>query len=608
MQYVRFLLIPFFLFFGITFLLEANAGLESGISAGLPTQGASPDFEALEKELEEASKVIDEYVASLPPEEQMEFKKAVEKLTEEIENMSPEEFEEFFGEVFGEELPFEEKETKEEVEKEIKEEEVITEPEIKEERGKQSQAILLIDAIITYTNSFLVTIASSPDLPGKIEFWGKEGTIKEWPSTLVWKDFKEQLENFSQQLHKIKDQDSTTKKYKYLDDLIKDESLYNNLTQLKTKISHYIPKIEIPEFGLEKLTTESKQAVQKAVNTYTESLYTLKIPQELTKLFEKFEPIAKKLKTEEEETEKKAAAQAKQTKAMPERALVAGREMETGYSYGYPGSPSAYRSTYPTYPSSAYTSPYGSTTRFSTKVEPIDRKKMGKPGKTPIRSSGPGKPGGEKLEEIEKKEAPVKLEKKDPDAERLLGKIEANLKEIDRMIETNEKFKSLEKQLASGDAVDQSLAIIEIPAVRRRVNEVTSDIKALGRKVQLLGSTPKKYYKEELQSLVDKNKKPLKEIMDVINTIEEKINTDAAFAKNVSDEKKYVYLGDEQAIERLQKRAPAEAKTIKDEIPHPTSLYEFRDVIEDLLKTTKDFGGEKKKSPASVYPGVSVRI
>ncbi|MGB8367304.1 MAG: hypothetical protein WCD44_03005, partial [Candidatus Babeliales bacterium] len=296
MKYTKFLFIFFFLIVGIPTLLKTSADANNmDLGTALGQQGNTQALEDLEKELEKASQKVDTYVASLPPEEQVEFHKAVEKLTEEIENMSPEEFAQFFEESlefpqffeesFGEELPLEEEEkpeTKEE--KEIKEEEFLApEPEVKEERGEQSKAISLIDTIITHTNSFGVKTTSSPDLPGKIEFWGKQNTIKEWPATLTWKNFRQQLENFSQQLHKLKDQDPQTKKYKYLDDFIENESLYNNLAQLKTKISLYEPKIEIPEFGLEKLSNESKQAVQKTVNAYTEALYALKILEELTK-------------------------------------------------------------------------------------------------------------------------------------------------------------------------------------------------------------------------------------------------------------------------------------------------------------------------------------
>ncbi len=566
MRYIRFLLIPLFLLFG---------------TQAWP-QEEMQDLATLEKELEETSKAIDEYVSTLSPEEQEEFNKAVEEVTEMIENMSEEEFTQFLGEAFGEELPLEEPVEKEVEVEEEKEEIPIPEPVVKEEKGKQSQAISLIDAIITHTNSFVVKIASSPDLPGKIEYWGKQGTIKEWPSTLEWKDFKLQLESFSQKLYKMKDIDPQTKKYKYIDDFIKDEALYNNLSQLKRQVTNYEPNIEIPEFGLEKLSTESKQATQKVANAYTEALYILKIPQALEKLFEEYEPVAKKVRAEEEAAEKKAAALAKK-KPTPERALVAGREAE-GADFGYPRTPAYRPPAYPTYTPSAYAPTY----KPSKREEPTDFKKSGKPTKPRSGKSEKPAPTEEKFEGVSQV-----LEKKDHESEKMLWKIEADLKKIAGMIEKNEKFKNIQDHLTSDEPVDHGLAVIDIPPIKRLIRDVISDIKALKRKVQLLGPVSKKYYKEELQSLVDKYKEPLKEIADSVNAIQKKIETDAAFTKSVSDEKKYAYLGDEQAISRIQKRAPGE-KTIKDDIPHPTSLYELKDEIENLIKTAKDFAVEKK--------------
>ena len=558
MKYIRFLLIPLFLLAGIKGLAQEE----------------TQDLTALEREIAKEAQKIDDIVATFSPEEQTEFNKALEEVTEMIENMSEEEFTQFLGETFGEEFPLEEPEEEVIEEKDIKEEEIPTpEPVVKEEKGKQSQAILLIDVIITHTNSFVVKIASSPELPGKIEYWGKQGTIKEWPSTLQWKDFKQQLESFSQKLYKMKDRDLQTKKYKYIDNFIKDEALYNNLAQLKRQVTTYEPTIEIPEFGLEKLSAESKQATQKVANAYTEALYILKIPQALEKLFEEYEPVAKKVQAEEEAAEKKALAQAKK-KLTPERALVAGREEEA--AFGYPRTPAYRPPTYPTYPTSAY-----APTRFPKREEPTDFKKPGKPEKPA--------PTEEKFEGV-----PQVLEKKDLELEKMLVKIETRLEEITNRIEKNEKFKNIEDHLTSDKPVDHSFSVIEIHTIKQGISKVISDIKALNRKVQLLGSVSKKYYKEELQSLVDKYKEPLKKIADAINAIQEKIETDAAFAKSVSDEKKYAYLGDEQAIERIRKRAPAEEKTIKDKIPHPTSLYELKDEIENLIKTAKDFSVEKK--------------
>ncbi len=58
------------------------------------------DFES---ELEEANKAIEEYIGSLSPEEQAEFNKQVDEMSQMFENMNEDEFEKFLGEMFAEE-------------------------------------------------------------------------------------------------------------------------------------------------------------------------------------------------------------------------------------------------------------------------------------------------------------------------------------------------------------------------------------------------------------------------------------------------------------------------------------------------------------------------
>jgi len=50
----------------------------------------------------------------------------------------------------------------------------------------------------------------------------------------------------------------------------------------------------------------------------------------------------------------------------------------------------------------------------------------------------------------------------------------------------------------------------------------------------------------------------------------------------------------------MQKRIGAGVPTIKDEIPHTTSLYELKDAIKSFMKAVEDFSTEKKpKAPSS---------
>jgi len=294
-------------------IVACNICMIGHIVHAQPTETEMSEMQ-LEKELMEASEAIDDYVKTLSSEEQAEFNRAVEEVSEMIEGMSEEEFNKFLSEMFAgeEETDKEAVLTPEEipVEEEEEEEEPVVTP---EQQRKIDNVLAMIDGITKEINLFITKVQSSPDLPGNIERWGKKGKIKEWPDKLAWADFKKQLESFVQKLYKVKEQDPKTKEYKYAGDLLEDETLFNNLAQLQVKLTKNVIKIEIPEFGLQKMSKKSKEVAKIVVITLTESIYTLKIPEALDTLFEKYEPKAEKIRKEEEEAEKKAAEAAKKT-------------------------------------------------------------------------------------------------------------------------------------------------------------------------------------------------------------------------------------------------------------------------------------------------------
>ena len=97
--------------------------------------------------------------------------------------------------------------------------------------NKQQAAIQLIDTLIAHINNFLGKAQVMVELPGKIQSWIKEGKLKNWPASLTWNTFKAQVEELEAKLNKIKDRDTKTNIYKYLDDFIKDEGLNNNINK-----------------------------------------------------------------------------------------------------------------------------------------------------------------------------------------------------------------------------------------------------------------------------------------------------------------------------------------------------------------------------------------
>jgi hypothetical protein len=291
-----------------------------------------PQMQDMEKELAEANKAIEEYVASLPAEEQAEFNRQVEEMSQMFENMSDEDFDKFLGEMFNEEqMP---QPDFYEMPQPSMQEEVVEAPLLTSDQLKKAEtAIAILNDIIKQSNLFVVIINSSPELPNRINQWGKKGQISDWQEGMEWNTLKVDLEAFVQKLYKAQEQDLTTKKYKFLFDLMADEALYNNIVQLRTSLNTLLPTINIPEFGIQKLSTQSKTAIKDILKKYTESLYLLGLPKALDMLFEKYDPQAKKIR-EAEEAATKRALEASKGQRSPAEATEAGMEPEAGYDFG----------------------------------------------------------------------------------------------------------------------------------------------------------------------------------------------------------------------------------------------------------------------------------
>src|SRR5581483_5196420 len=124
----------------------------------------------LQQELEEANRAIEEYIASLPAEEQAEFNRQVDEVTQMFENMSEDEFASFLNEMFAEEpmmpLPAEPYSSMSQP---------VFAPETpaltSEQKKKVDNVITVINDIIRQSNIFLVQISSSLEASKNIDSW-----------------------------------------------------------------------------------------------------------------------------------------------------------------------------------------------------------------------------------------------------------------------------------------------------------------------------------------------------------------------------------------------------------------------------------------------------
>jgi len=582
------------------------------LSAAAPQKMNMSQMQDFEKELEEANKAIEEWVSSLSPQEQADFNRQVEEMSQMFENMSEEEFEKFLGDMFAEE-PMAEATPFPEIQPVAAPErvEVVLSA---EDKKKTETAIRILDDVIKQSNLFMVLMSSSPELPNRITRWGAKGDISNWQAGATWDTFKTELEAFVQQLYKVQEQDIHTKQYKYLLNLIADESLYNNIIQLQTALNDLLPTINLPEFGIQKLNDQSKNAIKDIVKKYTESFYLLTIPKSLDALFEKYAPEAEKIKAAEEAANQRALEAARQTRT-PAAATEAGYA-ESGYDYGY-GYGSDYG--YNPYDYGSYGGDYGYYPDYGYGYD--GGAGAGTPGGAGGRgggTSGGGAGGGAgKGKEEPGKEEPGGKGKKfvpEHEIERSIADIKTGMSDIAAAMQDEEKnptaLGNLAETINKKDDVDVILAGSTLPAiVDKKLDSIINAMEMVEKKK--LNVADLGHYQNEIKKAFDKNKKELESLRNAIDTFatKEDIEKEQKEAKKsggkesekskktdiskLSKEKQWAYFGlDESKLSDDEK-----TKKLKEAIGTPVSLFDIRDKIDTILKKIKSFSEKKSNIP-----------
>jgi hypothetical protein len=576
-----------------------------------------------EKELEEANRAIEEYVASLSPEEQAAFNQQVEETARMFENMSEAEFEQFLGGMFGgEEQMFAPAPVAfEPVQAPQPQEEIPTVVLNAEDKKKVDTAIAIIDDIIQQSNLFMVLINSSTDLPNKITRWGNKGTISYWQQGATWASFKTELDTLIQKLSKAKDQDLTTKQYKYLLNLIADEGLYNNLIQLQTDLKRLVPTINIPEFSIQKLDPQTKATIQNILRKYTECFYTLAIPKALDALFEKYAPEAEKIRGSEESATKRAFESSKAMRS-PATKTEAGIEPmpDYGYDYGYGSYGSDYG--YPSYGNYDYGySPdygsYGSDYGYGS-----DNSGKSRGGNSSGGSHGGGSSGKEGKDKEEsdkdKDKDKGKAEQVTPNLkiERSLAEIISDFKDIetaliDEETEKETKLAKLAETVMSPD-IDIALAGSTLPTIiNKKLTNIQKALETISSiATDKLNPLDLAHYQKEVQKIFDKNKKDLDLLRDNINyfgtkeEVEQEKTANAGVAPDqqkegkkdittLSPEQQWAFFGGNES----ELPTGDASDKLKEQISSPVSLFAIRDTIDKLFEDTKKFYAQKSRMP-----------
>jgi len=581
---------------------------------------STQQMQDFEKELEEANRAIEEYVSSLSPAEQAEFNREVERMSQMFESMSEDEFEKFLGEMFADE-PMTEPNPFTEVQPVPQEVVEITSLST-EDKKKAETALKVLDDIIKQSNLFMVLINSSPELPNRITRWGTKNIISNWQSGTKWDGFKLELESLIQKLYKAEEQD-LSKKYKYLLELIADESLYNNLIQLQTSLNKLVPTINLPEFGIQKLSDQSKNAIKEILNKYTESFYLLGIPKALDTLFEKYAPEAEKIRSAEEAANKRAAESARgvRTPATAEAVGVGPENFGYDYGYGYPYGGYEYN------PYENYGGGYGYPSEYDYSPEGGAGAGAGKGGAGGSGGGSGGGKGGKENKEDDKgkgsKTEPAKFAP-NPEIEEALGAMKTDLAGIKDALVDEEgkptKLQKLTKTLESTEDNDLDIFAGSTLAttVDKKLDAVAKSLEIIDQKK--LNSADLSHYQREVQKAFDKNKKELEMLHDALKVFgtaddikkaqdeakksksseTEKDKDKIVPNKDVSDvtpTKQWAFFGGKETL------IPIEGKEkLEDTIKNPVSLIEVKKKIDKLFADMKKFMSKKSEVPVTPTP------
>lgn len=566
------------------------------------------------EELKLIESEIDNFVRSLPPEQQAQFYKDVEEMTHIMEQMSPDELNAFVEGVFtdaglvppaDEASPASIEEPKEmpaptpEV-TEQKAEPVVTAP-----ASETQKAVQMIESIIQLTQNFLMKADTIPELPGKIDKWVTQQKLKNLTESLEWNQVRNQIENFNTTLHTLLEKDPKTKEYRHIGSLIKQESLYNNLSQLQKNLTTNVPKVEVPPFGLDKVSKESRAAIREIMSAYLEAFYSMQIPGDLTKLISLYETRAQELTEEEKKLGEKAYTASSQPRQQDPMGRVGGQGR--GYSDYYGSSydtssydPYAnyygggYSSSYPSSYSSDYYNTSPSSSRSTADTSEKDSIAGGGYAGSGARKSSASKgndatataskrsktiaPDGITAEEDEKTpSAPSKTAKKDDAKDRKIMRIISDLETVTDAIKEYDAIKKFHDHMRDAKAFEASyikttltdFVGTQMPTLERQLKKTTSDIKAFKRSLK---SEEKDRYKTELESglkdQVDFYKKLRKEIQDI------ELMWDKKYSSSMQLDRKYVYFG------QGKENASAEVTAVLPEVP--VTMF-------DLLKNINSF-------------------
>lgn len=604
--------------------------ISSSLTYTAPMPSSEQDMNQIVQELEKATKEIDNFVKALPPAEQEEFNRIVQQVEQKMSQtdpavlerfltnqMSPEELDQFLGNVFEginppEQKPIEEVATPKAT---PKKEEKATPKEI----SKLDKALDTINTILKRTDSFIVKTQELPELAGKVKRWGKRGLLYDWEPSFEWSKVKKDIDSLRTSLQKLIEKDPKNSTYKYLNDFIAQETLVNNVEKLKTTLVEYEPTIETKVFGVEKMDAMAKKAITRTISAYTEALYRLKIADDLNKIFEKYEPRAEALRKEKEQAEKNAEFAGQRSRYYKQDMIVAG-EKEADYYSGYNPEPdySNYFGGGSSYqPYDFGSSPFESSSSEKTNEAGEDVGKDSKSGGSGNGKSGSGSAGKSGNNDSEEKEdskdksdksSSAKSEKK-PEVKKESPSIEKGLTEttgfmniVGYTLKHEPIMKDIKKHILDQD-----------PESKPDARMIAQQIDYLQQAKKAIDETKAEIEKKKDTQALFRVQKRLEE--DVIkkhkasfdNTIKQIKEIEAMDQKEISSEKRIAYLGEEPVVApKTTQPTGKETPVVQPEIER-VNLSDLPKAWEAVQKSIKEFNKQEEPvvAPSVAAPATS---
>jgi|GEM_PF-4953630 len=251
---------------------------------------SSPEKQA--QMLEAAQKVADDF-NKITPEQWQEIEQMAKVMEEKIEEMGGEEElkklmqneEEFTNFINGFASDWEKKKAAP-VKEEKKPEPKKFIPATKIPLSAEELLLENLQGIINSINSFLAKAAAMPELPGKVEIWARNNIITEWGPAITWSGMQKQIQVLLYKLNALVAIDKKTQKRRYFNYVFENEALKNHLSLLKKNLTESEPFIDVSTFGLTKLEDQTKKSIQKVIDHLGQAILKLKLNETINSTIE----------------------------------------------------------------------------------------------------------------------------------------------------------------------------------------------------------------------------------------------------------------------------------------------------------------------------------